>query len=111
MPTATKAVKEADKAMTVEQEVEPDFEYVTIPERDMFDLPHPGISHNRDHFGPGTHKLPKDIAFDVKDRLRVFEAQNIRILQPRKDLRALGDLSKERGGGYVDLTRDNSKQV
>jgi virulence-associated protein VagC len=110
MSTVTKAVKEAEKALPVEEQ-EPDFEYVTIPERDMFDLPHPGIGNNREHFGPGTHKLPKDVAFDVKERLRIFEAQNIRILQPRKDARALHDLAKEKGLGYVDMTRDNSKQV
>ena len=80
----------------------PEFEYVTIPERDMFDYPHPGIGHNREFYGPGTHKLPYDVAQEVKERLAIFEAQNIRILQPRKDLRALKDIRKVRGNSVVD---------
>lgn len=107
-----KNLKNADAAApTTTAPATPEFEYVTVPEKDLFDYPHPGIGLNRDHFGPGTHKLPYEVAQEVKKRLAIFEAQNIRILQPRKDMRALLDLYKERGAGSVDLTNDNTKQV
>jgi hypothetical protein len=106
VPTRGKESKVADvkKVAVAAQVVEgaesgEEFEYVTIPELDLFDYPHPGVGINREHYGPGTHKLPKDIAAEVKDRLRVYEAQNIRILQPRKDMRALRDLAK--GGQHT----------
>jgi hypothetical protein len=110
MPEAKNLKTAADVATTPVAEA-PAFEYVTIPERDMFDYPHPGVAINRDHFGPGTHKLPLDIAREVKERLAKFEAQNIRILQPRKDLRALEAIARNRGSNAVDMTPDNSKQV
>jgi hypothetical protein len=103
-------LKNAD-APTTTAPAEPEFEYVTVPDRDIFDFPHPGVRINRDYWGPGTHKIPVAQAKVVKERLAVFMAQNIRIMQPRKDTRALGDLYKERGAGSVDMTPDNSKQV
>lgn len=106
-----KNLKNADAVATTPVASEPQFEYVTIPDKDLFDFPHPGIGLNREHYGPGTHKLPLDIAREVKTRLAIFEAQNIRILQPRKDMRALSDLYKTKGAGAVDLTPDNSKVV
>lgn len=111
MATIDSKVKGTEVPDQTTAPVTPAFEYVTIPESDIFDFPHPGVRINRDHFGPGTHKLPLKTAQEVKERLAIFDAQNIRIMQPRKDLRALKDLYKTRGGGSVDLTPDNSKQV
>jgi hypothetical protein len=87
--------KVAVAAIVADKAVEDDgFEYVTVPDLDLFDYPHPGVGINREHYGPGTHRLPKAIAAEVKDRLSVYERQNVRILQPKKDMRALRDLEK-----------------
>lgn len=71
--------------------------YVTIPEKDMFDLTHPGVGINRDHYGPGTHFVPQDIADEITRICATFDAQNIRILQPRRDQKALQALLQNKG--------------
>lgn len=106
MSNTSKAVDVAAESTTGQK-----MEYVTLPEKDMFDYPFSGISINRDHYGPGTHLVPSDIAEELRTILARAQAQDIRILQPRKDFKALEAIYKNRGSGSVDMTRDNSKAV
>jgi hypothetical protein len=113
MATIAKSVAQAAEVTEPTSVTEPveEFEYVTIPEKDILDYPHPGVAINRESYGPGVHRLPRDIAREVKERLAIFDAANIRIIQPRKDMKALTDLYKFKGAGAVDMTPDNSKKV
>lgn len=63
--------------------------YVTVPDTDMFDMPHPGIRVNTESYGPGTHYLPTELANTVEGSLRDYELANRRILQPRQDAKAI----------------------
>lgn len=65
-----------------------EMEYVTIPERDLFDMPHPNIQLNNNKYGPGTHHLTKLIALYVKDRLKAYERGNVRLMRNIKDSEA-----------------------
>lgn len=71
--------------------------YVTVPDTDMFDMPHPGIRVNHDSFGPGTHYLPTELANTVEASLRDYELANRRILQPRQDANAIRAVNKANG--------------
>lgn len=108
MANEAKAVKAATETAEVKA---PTHVYVTIPERDMFDYPHPGVGINRDHYGPGTHYVPKEIADEITRICAVFDAQNVRILQPKRDMKALTALYKNRGAEAVDMTPGLTKQV
>ena len=67
-----------------------------IPATDIFDAPHPEISLNGKSWGPGAHKAPPAVAKEVLERLDLFTNQSIRVLQPKKDLKAR-DALKTRG--------------
>lgn len=105
MSTADKAVKVA----TTETQPAPSLEWVVVPQKDILDCIHPGVRINRDTFGPGKHLVKPEIAAEIRERLAIYDAQTIRILQPKKDLKALQDLYKVRGAEAVDLTPNNTK--
>jgi hypothetical protein len=110
MATADKAVKVADAATPqLDLNDRANWEWVTIPQKDLLDSTHPGVRINRESYGPGKHLVHPLIAAEIRDRLSVFDAQTIKILQPRKDLKALQDLYKSRGPESVDMTSDNTK--
>lgn len=72
----------------------PAMEYVTIPAKDLFDAAFPDIWHNRTKYEAGkTHLVPVEVAKDLKERLNIFAAQQIRILQPKKDTKAIDAVS------------------
>lgn len=71
--------------------------YVTIPDTDMFDMPHPGIRINHENYGPGTHYLDSERANTVEASLRDYEVANRRILQPRQDANAINAVNKASG--------------
>jgi hypothetical protein len=72
--------------------------YVTIPELDLFGMPHPGVRLNVEAFNAGTtHFLDKERADTVEAALNGYEETSRRVLQPRQDTKALRDV--ERGSG------------
>lgn len=78
--------------------------YVEVPDTDMFDMPHPGVRINSEHYGPGTHLLDTERANTVEDRLRAYEVANRRILQPRQDQQAINAVNKGSGRGMTQWT-------
>jgi len=64
------------------------YEYVTIPDRDLFDMPHPNIQINETKYGPGRHYVTKQVAACLHDRLREYEMSNVRLMRPVKDHKA-----------------------
>ena len=73
------------KAPTSSEDV---YEYVTIPERDLFDMPHPNIQINETRYGPGKHYVAKQVADVLKDRLQQYEMSNVRLMRPVRDHKA-----------------------
>jgi hypothetical protein len=71
--------------------------YVTVPDTDLFDMPHPAITVNGTPYGPGTHYLESELAGTVEDRLKVHTRQNVRILQPKRDVEAERIVDRGRG--------------
>lgn len=81
MATIKKAV---DVAAVEEQEVrtEPEFEYVQIPEKDLFGFKFHGVRINQDHYGPGTHKVAPVVAAEIRRIVSAAEQSDLRVMSP-----------------------------
>lgn len=75
----------------------PTHRYVTVPDTDMFDMPHPGVRLNTETYGPGTHYLDEQRATTVQACLDDYELANRRILQPRQDAKAINAVNRASG--------------
>ena len=74
------------------------WEWVEVPERDLFDVPHTGVNLNLEHYGPGKHLLDPQRATTIKELLRRRLEGDMRILRPTPDKQAVafqGKLAKE----------------
>src|SRR6267378_53675 len=68
---------------------------VEIPLADLFDHSHPGVQLNRHKFEPGkTYLLRGDVALEVKKRLAMFHDEQVRLLRPNADRKALADVNR-----------------
>lgn len=68
---------------------------VEIPNTDLFDHSHPGVQLNRHRFEPGkTYLLRGDVALEVKRRLAMFHDEQVRLLRPNADRKALNDVNR-----------------
>jgi hypothetical protein len=68
---------------------------VEIPHADLFDHTHPGVQLNRHRFEPGkTYLLRGDVALEVKRRLAMFHDEQVRLLRPNADRKALNDVNR-----------------
>ncbi len=67
----------------------PELVTVVIPDRDLFDQPHPGVRLNHTAYGPGVHRLAPDIAHEIEDRLARFNHEQVRVLQPTIDRKSV----------------------
>lgn len=80
---------------------------VEIPLTDLFDHGHPGVQLNRHKFEPGkTYLLRGDVALEVKRRLAMFHDEQVRLLRPNADRKALNDVNRgsqwtSRGGNSI----------
>lgn len=80
---------------------------VEIPASDLFDHGHPGVQLNRHKFEPGrTYMLRGDVALEVKRRLAMFHDEQVRLLRPNADRKALADVNRgsswtSRGGNSI----------
>lgn len=80
---------------------------VEIPASDLFDHSHPGVQLNRHKFEPGrTYMLRGDVALEVKRRLAMFHDEQVRLLRPNADRKALADVNRgsswtSRGGNSI----------
>lgn len=62
-----------------------DWEWVEVPETDLFGEVHTGVSVNFEAYGPGKHLLPPHLAYEVRRLLDLRLRGDMRILQPRQD--------------------------
>lgn len=68
---------------------------VEMPLTDLFDHTHPGVQLNRHKFEPGkTYLLRGDVALEVKRRLAMFHDEQVRLLRPNADRKALNDVNR-----------------
>lgn len=81
--------------------------YITIPAADLYDHTHPGVQLNRVRFEAGrTYHVRAEIADEINDRLKKFAGEQVRLLRPNADRKALDDVNKgsqwtSRGGGQM----------
>jgi hypothetical protein len=96
-------IREVAKTMPTREE----YVKVEIPLADLFDHSHPGVQLNRHKFEPGkTYLLRGDVALEVKRRLAMFHDEQVRLLRPNADRKALNDVNRgsqwtSRGGNSV----------
>src|SRR6185312_14144263 len=73
-----------------------DWEYFSVPEKDIFGKAHPGFSLNRHEFKPGQRYLvPPEVARTLQERSDVFNKYTARLLQDTIDydaIRAVGPI-------------------
>jgi len=65
------------------------WEYVEVPETDIFDKVFDGVSINFVQYGPGKHFVDPDIAGEIRRLLAARSKADIRILRPTTDKKAL----------------------
>lgn len=82
--TATMAVKDTSN-----------YEWVEVPEADLFDKRHQGVQVNFEKYGPGRHFLPPELAGEVRRLLASKVRSDIRILQPKRDQKAMDIMNRE----------------
>lgn len=72
------------------------WEYVTLPESDIFDKPHQGAAINQQRFFRGkTYFMPPDWAAELRRILEVMQKADIRILQSTPDRKAIREMSRD----------------
>lgn len=77
------------------------WEYVSIPEYDIFDKPHQGAAINLQRFTRGkTYFMPPDWAGELRSILAKMNKADIRILQSSPDLKGQRDAG---GAGHANL--------
>lgn len=81
----------------------PTHRYVTVPDTDLFDYPHPSIRINQHAYGPGTHYLPSELADTVEERLKAYTRSNVRLLQPKRDMESEKAVEQGRGVGTTSF--------
>jgi hypothetical protein len=80
-----------------------DWEWVEVPDEDLFGEEHNGISINFEKYGPGRHFVSPVIAKELKLRLKEDQRAQIRILQPNVDRKMQEIMSRngKRASGNV----------
>jgi hypothetical protein len=96
------------EASEIKESVKPtptgdEFMYVSIPQTDLFDQPHPGVRLNRHKFEAGkTYSVRADVAIEVEDRLKKFNVEQVRLLRPNADRKSLNEVN--RGSQWTSRT-------
>lgn len=85
-----------------------DFVYVTIPEKDVLDWPYPTIQLNRQKFEPGnTYKCPVEVGEEVERRMKMYNKETVRLLQPKADIKALQTVQGKVTGAGALFSAEN----
>jgi hypothetical protein len=89
LPTVAKTDVPTDGAIVNAAIDKSNWEYITVPDEDIFGDKHSGFSINFEHFGPGTHYVDPEKAKTLKVLLANRMRSDIRILQPNQDKKML----------------------
>ena len=79
------AVKNDREAILARNEDKANWEYVEVPDVDLFDKPFTPVSINFIQYGPGKYHLDPETAGEVRRLVKQRERSDRRILQPTKD--------------------------
>jgi len=74
---------------------EENWEYVDIPETDLFDQPFGYISINLEQYGPGRHFVDPDVAGELRRILKVRTQSDLRIYRPTADKKMLEIMARQ----------------
>lgn len=92
----TTGFDKANKALSDADKLEAGWEYVTIPDRDVYDYVFKGIWLNgtgsQPDYAPGKHLVPHDVAVALNERLAVWARYNTRLMRPQADATTLAQL-------------------
>lgn len=75
-----------------DEKLEAGWRYVTIPDRDIYDYVFKGMWINQDHYKPGKHLVPPDVADSLEERLVAWEDYSKRLSRPSAHLQSLQQL-------------------
>lgn len=78
------------------------WEWVEIPDTDLFGEPHTGVSINFNQFGPGKYFVSPEMASEVKRLLANRLRGDMRVLQPRQDVVMARIMSKSQLGAPIN---------
>jgi hypothetical protein len=78
------------------------WEWVEIPDNDIFGEPHTGVSVNFEQFLPGKHYVSPEMAHEIKRLLDNRMRGDIRVLQPRQDAVMARIMAKSQLGAPVN---------
>ena len=91
MNNSVKEVKAVPKT-EVADKLEQGWRYITVPKEDLYNYRFEGLWLNDTHYGPGTHLVSKDVADTLEERLKVWAAQNVSLMRPNANRKALQEL-------------------
>jgi len=78
------------------------WEWVEIPDTDLFGEAHTGVSVNFNQFGPGKHFVSPEMASEVRRLLANRMRGDMRVLQPKQDVRMAHIMSKHQLGAPIN---------
>jgi hypothetical protein len=78
------------------------WEWVDIPNVDLFGEPHTGVSVNFNTFLPGRYFVSPEMAAEVRRLLENRQRGDIRVLQPRQDVIMARIMSKSQLGAPIN---------
>jgi hypothetical protein len=78
------------------------WEWVEIPDTDLFGEEHTGVSINFEHFSPGKYFVSPEMASEVRRLLACRMCGDIRVLQPRQDAVMARIMAKSQLGAPVN---------
>lgn len=78
------------------------WEWVEVPDTDIFGEPHTGVSINFEHFDPGKHFVSPEMAFEMKRLLANRMRGDIRVLQPKQDAVMAHIMAKSQLGAPIN---------
>jgi hypothetical protein len=85
------------------------WEWVEIPDFDLFGEPYGFVSVNFDQFWPGRYFVSPEMAFEVRRLVNLRLRGDMRVLQPHKDGRMAAIMSKSLLGAPLNSDLDISQ--
>ena|SRR5712691_7880111 len=78
------------------------WEWVEVPDYDLFGEPHTGVSVNFEQFLPGKYFVSPEMGGEIKRLLANRMRGDIRVLQPRQDVNMARIMAKSQLGAPVN---------
>lgn len=97
-PTTGKSAAEVIKSNQDKSQ----WEWVEVPDVDLFGEAHTGVSVNFEKFLPGRYHVSPEMASEIKRLLANRQRGDIRVLQPRQDVVMAQIMSKTQLGAPVN---------